>query len=130
MMRVPFRTALSRAAGLPRSAWGTAVAHFGIAVTLLGVIAAGTWGTERIVAGKPGQTIALSHYELTFDGMKQQPGPNYSAVVATFTVRRAGTVIGVKQPSKRTFATRSMSTNEAALMARGFGQLYLSHGER
>jgi len=33
------------------------------------------------------------------------------------------------QPSKRTFATRAMSTNEAALMARGFGQLYLSLGD-
>ena len=30
--------------------WGTAVAHFGLSLTLLGSIAAGTWGTERIVA--------------------------------------------------------------------------------
>jgi len=129
VLRVPLRTALARALGLPRSAWGTAVAHFGIAVTLLGIIAAGTWGTERIVAVKPGDTISLSRYELTFDGLKQQPGPNYTAVVGTFTVHRNGKTVGVMHPSKRTFSARSMSTNEAALMARGFGQLYLSLGE-
>ena len=65
----------TRAAGLPRSAWGTAVAHFGIAVSLLGIVSAGTWGTERIVALKPTQTVSLSGYDLTFDGLVQQAGP-------------------------------------------------------
>ncbi|MFZ0372056.1 MAG: heme lyase CcmF/NrfE family subunit, partial [Xanthobacteraceae bacterium] len=32
ILRVPFRAALRRALGLPRSAWGTAFAHFGIGV--------------------------------------------------------------------------------------------------
>ena len=34
-LRIPFGAALRRAAGLPRSAWGTAFAHFGIGVTLV-----------------------------------------------------------------------------------------------
>jgi cytochrome c-type biogenesis protein CcmF len=33
------------------------------------------------------------------------------------------------EPSKRTFASRSMTTNEAALLMRGAGQLYLSLGD-
>ena len=129
LFRMPLRTVAARAGGLPRSAWGTAVAHFGMALTMLGIIAAGSWGTEQIVAVKPSQTIAISGYDLTFDGLSQQAGPNYSAVVGRFTVREGGSVIGVMQPSKRSFAARGMSTNEAALMARGFGQLYLSLGD-
>ena len=129
LFRMPLRIVAARAGGLPRSAWGTAVAHFGIALSMLGIIAAGSWGTERIVAVKPSQTISISGYTLTFDGLSQQAGPNYSAVVGRFTVREGGTVIGVMQPSKRSFSTRGMSTNEAALMARGFGQLYLSLGD-
>ena len=46
----------ARARGLPRSAWGTALAHFGLGVTLLGIVCAATWGAERIVAMKPGET--------------------------------------------------------------------------
>ena len=44
-------------------------------------------------------------------------------------MRQGGDVIGVMEPSKRTFPSRNMSTNEAALMARGVGQLYLSLGD-
>src|SRR5207253_5751921 len=38
LLRVPFATALARARGLPRSAWGTAVAHFAAGMLLFGVI--------------------------------------------------------------------------------------------
>ena len=129
LMRLPMATVRSRAAGLPRSTWGTAVAHFGIAVSMLGIISAGTWGTERIVALKPTQTVSLSGYDLSFDGLVERTGPNYTAVVAKFTVREGGVPIGVMEPSKRNFAARETSTNEAALMARGAGQLYLSLGD-
>ena len=129
LFRAPFATVRSRAAGLPRSTWGTAVAHFGIAVSMLGIVCAGTWGAELIVAVKPSQTLSLSGYDLTFDGIAQRGGPNYNAEVASFTVRKGGSLIGVMQPSKRTFATRAMTTNEAALMTRGAGQLYLSLGD-
>jgi cytochrome c-type biogenesis protein CcmF len=126
---MPLRTVAARAGGLPRSTWGTAVAHFGMALTMLGIIAAGSWGAERIVAVKPSQTISISGYNLTFDGLSQRAGPNYTAVVGRFTVREGADVIGVMLPSKRSFAARGTSTNEAALMARGFGQLYLSLGD-
>jgi cytochrome c-type biogenesis protein CcmF len=129
LFRMPVATVRSRALGLPRSVWGTAVAHFGIALSLLGIVCAGTWGTERIVALKPSQTVSLSGYDLTFDRLVQRPGPNYSEVAALFTVRRGDTTIGTMEPSKRSFAARGMDKNEAALMTRGAGQLYLSLGD-
>jgi cytochrome c-type biogenesis protein CcmF len=44
-------------------------------------------------------------------------------------VRRQGAVIGVMQPSKRSFPSRGTGTTETALMTRGLSQLYLSLGE-
>jgi len=129
LMRLPMATVRTRAAGLPRSAWGTAAAHFGIAVSMLGIIGAATWGTERIVSVSPGQTISLSGYDLTFGGLVERTGPNYTAQVATFIVREGGVQIGVMEPSKRNFSARQMSTNEAALMTRGVSQIYLSLGD-
>jgi cytochrome c-type biogenesis protein CcmF len=129
LFRMPLTTVAKRAAGLPRSAWGTAVAHFGIAVSMLGIISAGTWGTELIVALKPTQTVSLSGYDLSFDGLVSRAGPNFSAQVAKFTVRSGGVPVGVMEPSKRNFASRETTTNEAALMMRGAGQLYLSLGD-
>jgi cytochrome c-type biogenesis protein CcmF len=127
ILRVPFGAALRRATGLPRSAWGTAAAHFGIGVTLIGIVAVTAWGSERIASMKPGDTIDIAHYRLSFDGLYNRPGPNYRDVVGRFTVRRTnGDLLGLMEPSRRTFPSRNMATTEAALMRRGVSQLYLS----
>ena len=129
LFRVPLATAFARARGLPRSAWGTAVAHFAAGMLLFGVIAESQWNAERIVSLKPARASRCSGYDLTLDGLLPRQGPNYRELVASFTVRRDGDVIGVLEPSKRTFAQRSTSTTEAALLTRGASQLYLSLGD-
>ena len=50
------KNAFFRARGLPLSAWGTAFAHAGLGVTLLGLAATG-WGVEKIVAMKQGADL-------------------------------------------------------------------------
>ena len=127
--RVPFGVAFARARGLPRSAFGTTVAHFAAGMLLLGVVAETAWNAEAIVSLKAGGTVSLRGYDFTLDGITPRPGPNYRELVARFTVRRDGDVIGVLEPSKRTFPQRQMSTTEAALMTRGASQIYLSLGE-
>ena len=99
-------------------------------MTLLGIVIVTAWGSERVAALKPGGTIEISHYQLTFDGLFNRPGPNYRGLVGHFTVRRAsGELIGAMEPSRRTFPARNMATTEAALMTRGVSQLYLSLGD-
>jgi cytochrome c-type biogenesis protein CcmF len=129
LFRVPAALSLLRAKGMPRSAWGTAIAHFGLGVTLLGIVFETRWGAERIESIKPSQTISISGYELTFDGVTQRTGPNYRELAAKFTVRSGGTIIGFLEPSKRSFQARETSTTEAALLTRGLSQLYLSLGD-
>jgi len=129
LWRAPFGTALRRAAGLPRSAWGSAFAHIGLGISLLGIIGVTQWGSEQIVSLRPGDKVSLRQYEFTFDGTTPRRGPNYSDLAVKFTVRRHGERIGVMEPAKRTFATRQMTTTEAALLSRGFSQLYVSLGD-
>jgi cytochrome c-type biogenesis protein CcmF len=129
LLRVPFATAFGRARGLPRSAFGTMLAHFGLGVSLLGIVCTSTWGEERIVSLKPGASVSLRSYDLTFDGMVQRQGPNYLEWIAKFTVRQGGTAIATLEPSKRSFAARQTSTTEAALMTRGASQIYVSLGD-
>src|SRR5215813_1317165 len=128
-LKVPLGTAFARARGLPRSAWGTALAHMGLGVTLLGIVGETQLGTERIAELKPGQTISIRRYDLHFDDIVERRGPNYSETAARFTVRRGGEVIGTMEPSKRSFPSRGSGTTESALMRRGVGQIYLSLGE-
>jgi cytochrome c-type biogenesis protein CcmF len=129
MFKVPFASSLARAIGLPRSAWGTMLAHLGLGITLIGVVGETQFGAERIAEMKPGQTISISGYDLHFDGTSTQQGANYRDQMARFTVRSGGNVIGVMEPSKRTFPARSTTRTEAALMANGASQLYVSLGD-
>jgi cytochrome c-type biogenesis protein CcmF len=118
-----------RLSGLPRAAWGGALAHLGVGITLFGIVCESNWAAERIAAMKPNETISLRGYELTFEGLTPRRGPNYIEQVGTFIVRSGGEEIGRLQPSKRSFAARASATSEAALLTRGVSQLYLSLGE-
>ena len=129
LFRVAPGIARKRAAGLPRSSWGTALAHCGLGLTLLGIVGETGWSAEKIVTVRPGQVISLRHYDLSFDGLVPREGPNYRELTAKFTVRRGGDVLGVLEPSRRAFSTRGTTTTEAALMTRGLSQLYLSLGD-
>ena len=129
LLKAPLATFVRRAVGLPRSTWGAALAHIGLGLTLLGIIGETQWGSERIVSLKPSEHVAISSYDLSFEGTVARDGPNYHELVATFMVQHNGAFVGIMQPSKRTFATRSMTTSEAALMTRGVSQLYLSLGD-
>ena len=78
ILRIPLGSALRRAAGLPRSAWGTVFAHFGIGVTLLGIVVVTAWGAERIAALRPGDSVDIAHYRLSFDGVFNRSGSELS----------------------------------------------------
>ena len=65
-------------AGLPRSAWGTTLAHLGLGITLLGIVGETQFGAERIAEMKPGQTISIAGYDLHFDGLTDAAGPELS----------------------------------------------------
>ncbi len=129
LWRAPLATALRRAVGLPRSAWGSAIAHIGLGITLLGVVGETQWGTEQIVSLRPGDKVSLRHYDFTFEGTTPRTGPNYSELAVRFAVRRNGEMIGEMVPAKRSFSARAMTTSEAALMTRGMSQIYVSLGD-
>jgi cytochrome c-type biogenesis protein CcmF len=121
--------AWSRARGLPRSMWGAAVAHFGVGLCVLGIAGETQWGAERIATLKPGEVVSIRNYDLAFEGVTPREGANYRETVAQLTVRRGGVVIGQMEPTKRSFQARGTTTTEAALMTRGFSQLYVSLGD-
>jgi cytochrome c-type biogenesis protein CcmF len=128
-LRMPLKTVRARLRGLPRSFIGTAFAHFGLGVTLLGIVCESNWGAERIVSLRPGQSVSIRNYDVTFDDLVPRQGPNYNELSAHFTVRSSGKIIDVMEPAKRSFAARGTATTEAALMNRGVSQLYISLGD-
>ncbi len=125
----PLGESLRRLNGLPRSAFGTTLAHAGVGMLVLGIVAATTWAGEAIRSMKAGDTAELAGYTLTLDGFVPRTGSNYSETVARFTVRQGGRTVAVMEPSKRRFAVRATETSVSAIDTFGFSQLYVSLGD-
>jgi cytochrome c-type biogenesis protein CcmF len=125
----PFGVLLSRAWGLPLSAWGSALAHVGVGVLLLG-LAATAFGSETIANMRIGEPQKVGPYEVTFQSVGARPGPNYNETVAKADVRWGGALVASLEPAKRFFSARQMSTTQAGIATLWFGQLYISIGDQ
>ena len=120
-----------RLAGLPRSVYGTALAHFGIGVTALGIVVVTTFGSEQVLVMKRGDEAPAGAYLLTFDGMQSRSGPNYTEDFGTFhLLDSARKEVAQLVSAKRVYPARAMPTTEAGIETRGFNQIYVSLGDK
>ncbi|AZO15926.1 heme lyase CcmF/NrfE family subunit [Mesorhizobium sp. M2A.F.Ca.ET.043.05.1.1] len=121
---------LRRFAGLPRSVFGTALAHLGLGLTLLGIVGTLCFGSEKILTMRPGETVDLSGHTLRFEGLFPQKGPNFTEDRARFLLIGAdGNANGEISSAKRFFQARQMATTESGISTLGLSQLYLSLGD-
>lgn len=118
-----------RLANLPRSSYGMTLAHFGLGLTVLGIVATSAWRAETILAMKPGDSTQLAGYELTFKGVAPAQGPNYREQIGLFAVTRDGVAVAELAPSKRKYQAREMTTSEAGILASWWGDLYVVLGD-
>lgn len=118
-----------RMRNLPRAAYGSALAHAGVGLMVIGIVGTTAWRTERIEALAPGGTIDIAGYELTFEGVAPRQGPNYQERVGVFQVTRGGSPVTELTPSKRSFAVEKSATTEAGIHNSWRGDLYVVLGD-
>jgi cytochrome c-type biogenesis protein CcmF len=129
LFQVPLAESSRRLRGLPRSSFGTLMAHLGVGVAVLGIVATSAWRSELILAAKPGEAINFAGYTITFQGTTRQQGPNYVEDSGEFLVESDGATITTLAPSRRQFFTPRTVTSEAAIHLALAGDLYLVLGE-
>ncbi|TIW21046.1 MAG: heme lyase CcmF/NrfE family subunit [Mesorhizobium sp.] len=121
---------LRRFAGLPRSVFGTALAHLGLGLTLLGIVGTLSFGTEKILTMRPSETVELSGHTLRFEGLLPRKGPNFTEDRGRFLLIGAdGNANGEITSAKRFYPVRQMVTTESGIRTLGLSQLYLSLGD-
>jgi cytochrome c-type biogenesis protein CcmF len=118
----------SRMRHLPRSAWGTTLAHAGVGVFVLGVTAS-AWQIERVEVVKPGDTIEMAGYTLRFDGMQPGNGPNYAYERGLVTVLKGGAVWATMTPERRFYPVARTSKIEASIRTNLLADVYVALGD-
>ena len=112
----------------PASIWGMAVAHFGIAIFVIGVTHVNSYSQEKDIRLAPGESYTLGGYQFTFEGVTKVQEANYTANQGHFLVALGpNTNISLK-PQKRIYATGSPMT-EAAIDSKLNRDLYVSLGD-
>jgi len=124
LFRVPFARSMSRAKGLPRSAYAMAIAHMGLGVMMVGVVGSSAWQTERILVMKPGDSVELAGYDFVLDDVSEYQGPNYVGRRASLSVTDDGDPIAVLQPEMRFYTVERQPTSEAGIHSTLFRDLY------
>jgi cytochrome c-type biogenesis protein CcmF len=125
----PWPEVSRRARNLPRSTWGTMLAHFGVGLAVIGIAATSAYRVETIAALKPGEHIETAGYTLTFKDARKAKGPNYTEDVITLEVSRGDQPVTVLTPSKRLYDAPPMPTTEAGILASWRGDLYAVVGD-
>ncbi len=129
LFKVSLMESLKRAFGMPRAAWGMAIAHSALGIFVIGVTASSAWKIEMIQLMKPGEIILVEDYKITFLGTSQIKGPNYSGIQGQFEVNMGGDVITMLKPEKRRYEAERSETTEAAIFTTLKGDLYGVLGE-
>lgn len=108
---------------------GMLLAHGGVAVFLAGALLVEALNVQREVALSPGQSLQVSGYELRFEGVDHQQGPNYSADRGHVRVMQGDRQIALLHPEKRAYASGGQMMTEAGIHARLNGDIYVALGE-
>jgi cytochrome c-type biogenesis protein CcmF len=129
LFKIPFVDTLRLALNLPRSAWGTAIAHSALGIMVAGITASSSWQTERIQVMNPGDSVELAGHQVTFKGAGTVPGPNYTALRGTFELASGGKTIKFLSPEKRSYPAEKSTTTEAAIHTTPLADVYIVLGD-
>ncbi|MBI4922485.1 MAG: heme lyase CcmF/NrfE family subunit [Devosia nanyangense] len=126
--RMGIGQSVRRLVGLPRTSFSTALAHFGVGMSVIGIVAATAWQAELVTTMQPGESQTIGDHMVTLNGVDNLQGENFAAETGRFTVAGSG---GTRQmmPERRVYEASGMPTTEAAIETYGFSQLYLQLGE-
>ena len=119
----------ARIARQPRASHGMTLAHIGVAVLMMGAIGSSAWKEEVVAFAEPGTEVSVAGFDLTFEGIRREQGPNYIAQVATLSVTKNGAPVTTLYPERRSYPVAQSSTTESDIRQTLAGDLYVSIAE-
>jgi cytochrome c-type biogenesis protein CcmF len=108
---------------------GMSVAHFGLAMFILGATTVESYKQEKDLSLRPGQSTEVAGFTFAMNSLRDAAGPNYQAVESEVTISRNGREITKLYPQKRVYRVQKNAMTEAGIDAGWNRDLFVAMGE-
>ncbi|MFT4886142.1 MAG: cytochrome c-type biogenesis protein CcmF [Pseudohongiellaceae bacterium] len=115
---------------LSYSYYGMQLAHFGIALVVMGVTLTSYFSTEKSVLLDADQSIDVGSYVFTLKGSSQVRGANYVGEEVTMLVTKSDVPIATLLPQRRVYIATGTPSTEMAIDAGFLRDLFVTLGEQ
>ncbi len=120
---------LRKGHSLSASVIGMCVAHFGLAMFVIGATTVESYKREADMSLRPGESLQHAGFDFTMRGIREVKGPNYDAIEAEIAVSRDGRELSVLHPQKRTYRVQTNPMTEAGIDARWNHDIFVAMGD-
>jgi len=114
---------------LPRNYYGMQLAHFGVAISIVGITLVTGYESQKDLLMRVGESTGVGGYVFQFQDLSGVEGPNYDAVRAGVDVFQNGKQILRMQPEVRSYHASGNELKNAAIAGGIFRDLYVTLGE-
>lgn len=128
LFRVPLAQSWRRIRGLSASAYGATFGHFGVGLTVLGIVGMTAWRTEIITVLELGESRELAGFTVTLKSVEDLAGYNYDGESGIFEVSK-GRMTQNLQSEHRIYRVTGQPTTEVGLRTTPLGDLYVVLGD-
>jgi cytochrome c-type biogenesis protein CcmF len=108
---------------------GMSVAHFGLAMFILGATTVESYKQEKDLSLRPGQSTEVAGFTFTMNSLRDVAGPNYQAVESEVTIARNGRELTKLYPQKRVYRVQKNAMTEAGIDGGWNRDLFVAMGE-
>jgi cytochrome c-type biogenesis protein CcmF len=98
-----------------RRRYGGYVVHASVVLLAIGIVGSSAYDTVRERMLSPGQSMAVSDYDLTYRTLARRDGPNADEVRAIVDVRKSGSSAGMLTAGKNHYRAEDQVSNEVGI---------------
>ncbi|MBE0535567.1 MAG: heme lyase CcmF/NrfE family subunit [Phycisphaerae bacterium] len=115
-------------AAAPRSLrwYGARIVHLGVAIMFVGIAGSGGFGEEKALAMRPGDRTTIRDFELTYEKLEGEHGPNFNAAKAVVSITKEGKPVAQLSPAKAVYSPGGKTISEVDIRRTLGGDLYLA----
>jgi cytochrome c-type biogenesis protein CcmF len=107
--------AFSGLIGRNRRRYGGYIVHVAVVLLAIGVAGSSAYGATRIQQLRPGDSMRIRDYELTYLGSYQRRAANHREIRARIAVTRGGDPLGTLAAGKNAYFAEQQTSNEVAI---------------